>query len=141
MDMKRAINVNERSLPRYLGVFVGLALLASSCNFTPGVPLPPPPRQNFELTSSVQDCRGIWIVEVTAIAGTFEVGEFGLFTNVATTEGVVVPSNGDGSIQAFVPAQAGENIAIRRRNVDGEESLPIACLNPPPFGTVCAEPP
>jgi|YelNatPaOPRAMG01_1025707.scaffolds.fasta_scaffold179309_1 hypothetical protein len=127
---------------KILSLFVALFLLLKGCNFTPGTPVPPPPRENFSImVASEPDCRGIWLVEVRAIQGTFKPDEFGLFTNLVTREGILTPANPDGSIRALVPADRNQNIAIRRRTVNGEESMPIVCMNPPPFDTDCVEPP
>jgi hypothetical protein len=139
--MKRKSIIHEKSLSRGLGAFFGLALLASSCNFTPGLPIPPPPRENFTLVAPELDCRGEYVVQVNAVANTFGAGELAMITNVIKRTGVLAPVSGDGSLQSTaVEAAGGENIAIRRKVEDGEESMPTVCLIPPPTDGRCLTP-
>jgi hypothetical protein len=109
-----------------LGLMAALLVSTQGCNLTPGVPVPPPARENFVINESQEDCRGVMVVEVVA--------------NTVTRTGILAPAENDGSVRVEVPAADGEDISIRRRTTDGEESLPIVCNIPSPWDRVCQEP-
>jgi hypothetical protein len=123
-----------------LGLMIALLGPVQGCNLTPGVPVPPPARENFVIQESQEDCRGVMIVEIEADPFTFEPGDLVLVTNIVTRTGILVPAENDGSVRVQVPAADGEDISIRRRTPDGEESLPIVCNIPSPWDRVCQEP-
>lgn len=129
----RAFSNNRRK--RLLGgwtIYLAVALAVSACNLTPGVPMPPPPRENFTIKEAHEDCRGIMVVEVIADPYTFEAGELVLITNTVTRVGIMAPVENDGSLNVEVPVANGEKIAIRRRTIEGNESMPIGCDIPAP---------
>jgi hypothetical protein len=123
-----------------LGLMAALLVSTQGCNLTPGVPVPPPARENFVINESQEDCRGVMVVEVVADPFTFEAGDLVLVTNTVTRTGILAPAENDGSVRVEVPAADGEDISIRRRTTDGEESLPIVCNIPSPWDRVCQEP-
>lgn len=114
-----------------------MLLASQACNFTPGVPIPPPSRESFTVSEATDDCRGITVITLEAAPNTFEPGELALVTNTVTRSGVVAPAANDGSLQIEVPAADGEAISIRRRTAEGDESLPIDCSVPAPPSHEC----
>lgn len=116
---------------------VSILLMVQACNLTPGVPIPPPPRESFTVSEATEDCRGVMVIVLESAPGTFEPGELALVVNTVTRNGVVAPAANDGSLYIEVAAADGEAISIRRRTVDGDESLPIDCSVPAPPGHEC----
>ena len=112
-------------------------LLVQACNFTPGVPIPPPSRERFSVSEATVDCRGVSVIVLEAEPNTFEPGELALVTNTVTRNGVVAPAENDGSLQVEVPVADGEAISIRRRTGDGDESMPVDCAVPAPPSHEC----
>jgi hypothetical protein len=129
---------SKRKKTAVLAALVASAVrLAQACNFTPGVPIPPPSRESFSVSEATQDCRGVMVIMLQAEPNTFEAGELALVTNTVTRNGVVAPAENDGSLLVEVPAADGEAISIRRRTGDGDESMPIDCAIPSPPGHEC----
>jgi hypothetical protein len=138
--MKELMRAAANRRLRAAAAAILIVAAAGSCNLTPGVPIPPPPRENFTISDAREDCRGITVVLVDAVPGTFEAGELALFTNIYSRWGVVAPVEDDGSLyQIEVPVADGEAFSIRRRTVEGDESLPISCMVPASGGQ-CWEP-
>ena len=123
-----------------VGLACGAILLLFSCSQTPGVPMPPPNRESFAIMEPQLRCDDVSVVEVSATAGEFEVGELILITNQITYFGIVAPVETDGSVSVQVRAANAEAISIARRSIDGDESLPIGCAIPAPYDNKCVEP-
>ncbi len=133
----RTYRHRKSKLPGLLALLLLTLLASQACNFTPGVPIPPPSRESFSVSEATDDCRGITVITLEAAPNTFEPGELALITNTVTRSGVVAPAANDGSLQIDVPAADGEAISIRRRTAEGDESLPIDCSVPSPPSHEC----